>query len=251
MVYGDLFLLVNALCDFFVLALTAQLLGRRPKPVRLIAGAAAGGVYALLHLYVAQMRALDLLLSALFSTAMVLIVFLPAKPKLLLRAFGAFCAVSALLGGGVTAFHGFLRKKTAPALSFFLLMLFLSAAGGIAAVGMKMNARRKRKRLMRVLLVKNGERFVFLALEDSGNLYIDCETGLPVALLSSSLFKKRPPPEERTIVLKTVAGQERFPCFLPDELKIGKKSVRALCAVLSDPAGFGGCPALLPAMLTD
>lgn len=249
-IYGDIYMLINALCDFPVLFLTACLLRRKVKKRRLFLGALIGGCYALLYLYIAGRFLLSAFLAFLFSMLMVFAVFSFGNFRFFLRALICFFVVSLLMGGAVTALHRFLLKTLpSPLAAQGILLLFLSLSAFGALLGGKILESRCRVRDVELNFTVNAETFQISGLVDSGNLLTDSETGLCVIILSPEIFKKGAPRCERLLPLRTVTSEASFPCFLAEKLCVNGRECKALLAIAPDPHSFGGAQALVPEAL--
>ena len=248
MIYGDVFMLINAACDYLALFLTALFLRRRVKRRRLFLGAAIGGVYALCYLYLSAFPLLCLLLSLVFSALMTLAAFSFGSLKNYLRALFAFYVVSLLLGGGVNALCAFLPTKNSVPLSLLLLTLFLFLSALCTLLGGKLLEARAKDRHVEIAFTYRERGYACLALVDSGNLLVDKESLLPVIVLSPALFAETPPCG-RSVHIATVSGQTSLPCFEPEKLTVGKTERKAVLAIAVRAFGDGQIAGLVPETL--
>ncbi len=240
-------MLLNGLCNYLVLYLTALLLRRKVKKKRLFLGALLGGGYALLHLYISEKFFISALLSLLFSFFMVLTVFSFNSPSMFCRAFFSFYVTSFLTGGAVTACVSLTGAESASPLvsgillvSLFLLSFFITFFGG------KLLEKRCHTRWADVLFTFKEIHYHFPALVDSGNLLTDKETGLPVIVLSAAVFGDNIPECSRFLPVRTVSSSASFPCFLPDSLSVNGTRRQVLLAISPDNGTFGETLGLVP-----
>lgn len=250
-IYGDIYMLINVLCDFSVLFLTSLLLRRKVKIRRIFLGAFLGGGFSLLYLYIAEKFFLSAFLAILFSLAMVLSTFSFHGFGSFVRALTYFYVISFLMGGIVTALHRFLLKTSpSPLAAQGILLLFLLIAALGALFGSKILDKRRRIRDAELIFTVGKDLHRVSGLIDSGNLLTDRETGLCVIILSPTVFKKDSPPQcDRLLPLRTVSSTASFPCFLPDKLSVNGKECQALLAISANCASFGGAQALIPETL--
>ena len=242
-VYGDLYMLLNALCDALALTLTAAVLKIRVRKRRIAAGALFGGGFALLTLYLP--RALALGLSVPAAAFMVLIAFsFGGLRRYLLRLFVFFCGCFLL--GGMAQFLGELVGRVLPPpfpSLFLLLVLFLAVFTAMLFAEILKRKAAICKATLR--FTYNAQTYETEGLCDSGNLLRD-EEGRAVILVCRDLLRDYR--TERHICVRTALTSGELPLIEPSELFINGKKADALLAISHQP-GFGGCAALLPAAL--
>ena len=249
-IYGDIFMLINAACDYTVLFLTAVLLRRRVLKRRLLLGAVIGGLYALLYLYISQKILLSAVLSLLCCLWMVVTVFSFGSIRHFLRAAACFFLTALLMGGTVSAVSRFLAiYLTTPFRNFALLTLTMLPASAAALFGGKLLQKRCAGRIVHIDFILQSQGHSCTVLVDSGNLLTDGETGLPVIILSPEVFGENRPVCQRVLPVQTVSSQTTLPCFLPECLKIEKKERNALLAIAHENMNFGNTQGLLPECL--
>lgn len=244
--YADLFLLVNFFCDLTVLWLCARLLCRRVKRRRLLLGAGIGALYALLWMLLYPAPLPLFLLSVLFSLLMVLAAFGFHGKKSLLKALCFFYLTCLLQGGVVSAISNAIGRMLPPLYALLTLTLCLGMGSLFCLTVGRGFEKAGKKKSGELTFVTEGTAYRVKGLVDSGNLLLDPFSLFPVILLDPTLFD-RPPPCDRTIPIKTAAGQRCLDAFLPEEARVDGIPRQVCIALCPPPDGsFGGFPALLP-----
>ncbi len=190
-VYADLLFLINAGMDGLCFLLTGKLLHRRPSPGRLLAGAALGGIYAVVALLMNVGQAPAFALDVAVCFLMCLMVFGVRGRGGLRRLCGAtalYVAVSMVMGGVMTALFHWLNRtgltehlpRGEEGLGTWLFV-GLSLAGGVISLwGGRLARRSAAVRSCRVTVEMNGRRVELVGLVDTGNLLRDPIGGRPV-----------------------------------------------------------------------
>lgn len=246
MIYADLYMLLNGVCDALVLCLTSLILRRRASKTRIAAGAALGGAFALLSLFIP--RALSLVLSFPAAFLMVWVVFSFGGIRKYLSAVLVFYLDSFFLSGAVQFLSAWIGEKAGKTLSSVVLVACLSAALFAALLFDEILKRRAHLPPVKLKFSYCGAGYEVLAFPDTGNLLTDARSGLPVILLSAEVLPFLPvsPP---FVNASTAAGKARLPLVCAGEITLDGKAVEALIAVCPEKCSFGGLPALLPAAL--
>ncbi len=285
-VYADLLFLINAGMDLLCLCVAVRLLHRRPHRWRIVAGAIAGGIYAVIALLLPLDDIPALAVDILACVAMCAIAFgwkgLPVTSAV-------YTAGSMLLGGVMTAlFNLFNRMGVAEHLpnggegiGAWLFLVF-SVIGSIVTMrGGRLFRRSRAVRLCDVTLEVAGASLSVRGLVDSGNLLRDPIGGQSVIcvspitarkLLSSALWAVMESGGTdvsrlqdtsdirrlRLIPAGTATGQDILPGFRPDKVILTPdgerpREVDAVIAVTkASPVGakgFDDMDALIPADL--
>lgn len=244
--YADLFLLVNFFCDLLVLWVCARLLYRRVKKRRLFFSAAIGALYALTWMLLYPAPLLLFFLSFLCSLLMVLAAFGFHGWSVFFKALGSFYLTCLLLGGAAGGVHAAIGRVLPPLYALLTLTLCLGSGTLFCLFFGRLLIKERRKESAMLTFVADGKCYRVKGLVDSGNLLLDPLSLFPAVLLDPSLFDL-PPPCDRTLLIKTAAGEELFPSFLPEKATVDGIE-RCICIVLCPPphGSFGGFPALLP-----
>ncbi len=253
-VYIDLYFFINTGMDLLCLLITATVLRRRVKRWRMILGALLGGLYAclsLLHLPGEGPWSLVLdLLAALLLSAVA--VYEPGKRILRVLSFGAlFLAVSALLGGIMTALYSLLNRLNLP-LEFLEgdgLSVWTFAALALLSSLLTLRSGRlfragNGEKTVKLTLVVFGKKLSLTALSDSGNLLHEPMTGRGVIPVEETRLLPLLPPSmrrcyerrdstawllctehggrPRLIPIKTASGDGVLFAFTPERLTVGE-----------------------------
>ncbi len=271
-VYADLLFLINVGMDGLCLSLTARLLHRRPRLWRLLLGAAMGGLYAVLSLFLQTGMVLALGVDILVCLLMCAVVFSRREGRGvrgLLGAAAVYTALSMVMGGVMTALFNLCNRM---GLSELLpnggegigawLFLVSSVVGSILSLRGGRFLRRSHKTQLCQVTVQVGDASLSVeGLVDSGNLLRDPAGGRPVICVSRAVSDELLSPELAAVmaaggtdmsVLNAPADIRRFrlipagtatgggilPGFRPDRITLtpegGRaREVDAVIAVLS------------------
>lgn len=284
-VYADIYFLINFSMDFLCLFLCARLLSI-PFPFgRTLLGAAVGGVYAVLSLFLVLPALPALLLDMAVCALLCLLVFHRRRAwRQTAICIPVFLATSMLLGGIMTALFHLLNRlplppemseADAPSTWGFALLAGVSAA--IAYISEKFFRRRTATARATLHVVLFGRRLTLTALCDSGNLLHDPISGKPCIVVDAEAVSALLPPTLRKAVLsgtlpkeipdalcgklrfvptQTATGGALLATLRPDALRLQtEKGIREIDALLTlSPhfalsRGTSGASALLPTEL--
>lgn len=247
-IYGDIYLLVNSISDFFLLLVCATLLNRRVKKGRIVLSSLTGGLYALLSLYISA-SPLNFIAGILCSLFMVYIAFGYRNLRMFFTNFALFYLSAFILGGINDALFRILLlpRMSAPVAMLVLILFFLAASLFTAFFGRALKNRFFRRHA-ELSFTFSGKNYCLTAFCDSGNLMRDKETQLPVVLISRTVFGTELPETSRTISFTTVSGKTVLPLFEPEGLTVNGRACNAAIAV-STSMRFDGCRALIPTAL--
>ncbi|HEY8393959.1 MAG TPA: sigma-E processing peptidase SpoIIGA [Thermaerobacter sp.] len=188
-VYLDLFVLVNGVVDYVLLAVTAQVTQARTSRLRLWLAAAWGTAYAC-AVVLAPLPGLGRLPAVLLASAcMLLIAFWPVTPRRLLVLAAWFYGLGCFVAGGAMALLSFLGGRGGAVSGLPLALLFSIAAA--VAVGRSLWRMWRRRPGPGPLYVTLGlaceGRVVRLpALVDTGNQLRDPLTGTSVVVVEEA-----------------------------------------------------------------
>ncbi len=182
-VYVDLFFLINFSMDFLCFFLTSKILHGPIRFWRMMAGAALGGLYADIALFLplqggAAMGA-DLLACGLIC---VVTYWKRGEGRSLPVCILVYTAVSMTLGGFMTALFNLLNRSqwfgagegtSADGISIWLFALLAALSGGVTLLGGRFFTKKSVQKETRVTLCYGGKSLCLSAMTDTGNLLRD------------------------------------------------------------------------------
>ena len=280
-VYADLYFFVNASMDLLCLNLTAAILHRKPRRLRLLLAAALGGGFSLavLLLGVGGFSGVALDLLAALGICAVAFAGRRERPRAFFGSVAAFFLISLLLGGIMTALFWGLNRLHLPlgALSEDHISVWLFAAlalvsGLLTRHGGRFLGLSRRVRTATVEAVVFGRTIRLRAMLDTGNLLRDPTSGRAVILcdadrirplLPAQLFLPQGDPARlrwesdfavarrlRLIPSSTATGSSLLTAVVPDSLTLTDRDGSRPCDYLLAPVPLGdraaGFDALLP-----
>ncbi len=281
-VYVDLYFLINFSMDFLCFFLTAKLLDRKLSIGRGLLGAALGGLYADVSLFVPFGYGISLLLDILACGVMCAVVFGERRkwrslPLYLL----VYTAISMALGGFMTAlFHLFNRsalfdgieQTESDGISVWVFALLALLSAGITMLGGRFFRKRTERRYAAIEVVYGGRSVRLHALADSGNLLREPIGGRPCIIADPSSMAQVLPKElieagreeipslerllqrdmknVRLIPTKTASGTSMLLGVRVERITVdsgsGSHVVDAVVVLAKSGDGFGGSDALIP-----
>lgn len=280
--YGDVLFLVNFTMDFLTLYITAELLHRDVKKLRLVFSAAAGAVYGVASCFMGGPLILRIAVNIAVSLLMCYIVF----GKRTLVPCALFYGTGCLLGGAMTAIFGVIDSLPGTR-TVFVDGAYRTVSGDIpigwsavvaaiiavSAIASGRAAKRRRQASeYRVTVTFEGRSAELTGICDSGNLLTEPITGRPVIIITGEAMKGLLPaalcscflsgdplalpdvPAEyiraiKLIPIESVGGKKLLAGLLPDSVTVSEEQKNALVAVCPEISGFMGCDALIPAVL--
>lgn len=281
-IYLDILFLLNMLVTFLLLSAASHLASVRTKRWRMILAVLLGGVFSLL-IFVRLNPFESFFVKLTTGFALCAAVFWQkGKVRFFFKCAACFFFASFLFAGFMTAvwlFFPALGMVYRNGVLYFKISAFTLAATSTAAYLMiklvcRILNRRAGKRMVRRIEITLRQQSVSLtALVDTGNRLCDLFSGLPVvvasyesvkALIPESLqayFSSGIPPdlsklsaEElrmiRMLPVKTVAGEQLLPSFLPDRITVEGEERRAVLAVCKNAVSDGAYEAILNPSLT-
>lgn len=188
-IYVDTLFLLNAMMDYLLLLASARLAGEPLTRLRFLAGAAAGGLYAV-AIFLPGLEFLQLPPCRLAAMAgMLLLAF--GGSRRLGRLAALFLVLSCALGGGVMLVsqlggRGLSLGRGVLYSGMDLKIVLLAAAGCFAALTLLFSRGGqhwgRKGQLCAAALELEGRRLELTALVDTGNTLSDPVTGRPVAV---------------------------------------------------------------------
>lgn len=273
-VYVDTLFFTNFCMDFLALWLVGSLLHRDKNMLRLFLSAFLGAGYAVIELLYGGHPLLSAVISVFVSLLLCLVAYVKEGFFGFMKVFLAFWGISALLGGVITVFYttlaGFFEGEALPLRKSDILLTLGALSGVLILLSGRFFARHRGGKNVRLSLAVGEKSVEISALTDSGNLLSDPITSRPVILLRRSaaaallgagyrfpderqLGGNMGVPRMHPVFVETVAGKEMMWAFTPDFLFLGENGRRvplsAVVAVDRRDTSFGGCDALLPAVL--
>lgn len=186
-IYADVVFLENLIVDYILLIATAKLTGVRARRWRAAAGAALGGIYAVLAALPEEGFLRGWALKLAVGVFMALLVF--GGSQRFFRVCLVFFGVSAAFAGAVMASAMIrgegLRGAYLGQVSFASLLLSFAGFYFLFSVAFRsLTRRRVAGTLTRLTVFHNGKKAVIPALLDTGNGLSEPISGLPVTVCS-------------------------------------------------------------------
>lgn len=186
-VYVDLFFLVNFSMDFLCLYLTARILHRRVRMGRMLTGAALGGLYANVALFLPLSSMGALAIDVLACLLLCAVALWEGKRTGFWRVATVFVAISAALGGTMTALFYLLNRTPLASLtvadgdglSIWIFALLALLSGVITLLGGRLLGRHSKACAVELEILYGGRTLRLHALVDSGNLLCEPMSGRP------------------------------------------------------------------------
>ncbi|MBQ9087081.1 MAG: sigma-E processing peptidase SpoIIGA [Clostridia bacterium] len=285
-VYVDVFFLINFSMDFLCYFLVSKIFSRKFSPGRGILGAALGGLYADLALFIKVSRATALLIDLLVCVLMCALFFLRRKEgKELPLYVVVYTAVSMALGGFMTALFSLLNRsplgqqsvsQEGDGISVWIFALLALISGGITYISGRFFARRSSCRRAEVEVSYGGKIARLHAMTDTGNLLRDPVSGRVCVIADARAMKEILPPELlhaaetvssesmtrigtahgkniRVIPTRTASGERMLLALRPEGIRVdggrGFREVDALVVLADLGSHTEGSQALLPVQL--
>ena len=187
-IYVDILFFTNLLMDTLLLATTALIAGRKPRPGRLLGGAAVGALFGCLLFFTTLPPGVLFLMKLVLPALVVLLAFPFERLASYGRTLLFFLAANLLFGGGMYAFYAFTNAgshmRTANGIYYMDLPLWLLLVLSFGFYGLvrgffHLLDRRKEKSFLHTLWVDGTQ---LLALLDTGNSLYDPISLQPVVL---------------------------------------------------------------------
>lgn len=275
--YGDVLFLVNFTMDFLTLYITASILKRKIRTLRLGLSSGIGALYGVAACFMSG----DVLFLIAVNIAVSFLMCLIAFDRRILPCCALFYGVGCLLGGFMTALFGFM-KNTSGAPTVYVdgsyraipseiplgWMAAVAACIGIAAIAGGRYCKKSRDLDCTVTVVTENGSFVFDGITDSGNLLTDPISGRAVIIIKKDEFLKLVPSElfsfydnedvtampdlppslspwVKLVPSTSLGGSKLLLCYLPKAVTVDGIERSALIA-MGNGDGFNGRAALVP-----
>ncbi len=231
-IYADVLFLTNFLANLFLLRLTEKITKITAPPMRKLAAAFLGGIYACAAFFPQLSLLQSFIFRVLTAGVMLHIAFHFRSYKHFLRCNLIFLTAS-LLSGGICYALFFMTQlgiKTGTVFKsgiFYwhipatvVLLAFFAASGILYAFETLANFYVSRKENLYTICVDtDGGRIALPALLDTGNALYDPPSRLPVLIAEADCFPKLATP--CSIPYRTLAGETHFlPSFRPKSVEI-------------------------------
>lgn len=275
--YGDVLFLVNFTMDFLTLYITASILKRKVKTLRLCLSSGIGALYGVASCFMSGSVLFLIAVNIAVSFLMCRIAF----DRRILPCCALFYGVGCLLGGFMTALFGFMKNtsgaptvyvdgsyRTLPSEIPLGWMAAVAACIGIAAIAGGRYFKKSRDLDCAVTVITENGTFAFDGISDSGNLLSDPISGRAVIIIKKDEFLKLVPPpllhfyenedvavlpdlpplyrpSVRLVPSSSLGGDKLLLCYLPKAVTVDGIERSVLLAMGSDD-GFSGRAALVP-----
>ncbi|MCQ4839815.1 sigma-E processing peptidase SpoIIGA [Neglectibacter timonensis] len=254
-IYADILVLNNLYIDFFLLWCVKKFLHLHPGKGRLVLGALAGALSALLVLLPVS-RLILLLFGALSALAATAAAFAPLKPFLFWKAALAFWVFSFLLAGFLLFLLTYLPTSGLAVLGnavyFDFSPLFLlcatCAAYLVFSLLQKLFPKSAPARYCRICVENQGRTAVVLCKADTGCSLHEPFSGLPVLVAEAGLLKPVAPlsvlsylesssadGKLRLVPFESMGGSGLLPAFRPDRVYLQRSGESLECYVALCP----------------
>ncbi len=278
--YGDILFLVNFTMDFLTLYITAAILRRKARTLRLCLASALGGVYGV----AACFMSCPLIINIAVNLAISYLMCKTAFGRRVLPCYALFYGSGCLLGGAMTAFFTFMNGMTGSnnvsmgggstlpgKIPLGWMAVSALMIGGAAIAGGRMAKRKRSLCECRIAVVTPTGSFVFDGITDSGNLLTDPMSGKPVIIIGKEKFLSMLPStlvpfyekgdasalsevkseylsSVRLIPSVSVGGERLLLSYIPKKISINGTEVSSVIAMGDE--SYGGHTALVPEILT-
>ena len=285
-VYVDVFFLINFSMDFLCYFLVAKLFGKHFSPKRGILGAAVGGIYADLSLFLSMGRVLSLAVDIGCATLMCTIFFYRKREGRALPLYVvSYAAVSMALGGFMTAFFHLLNRsplgdasveQEGDGISVWVFAILALISGALTYLGGHFFARKGAERPVEVEVRYGGRTARLRGMTDTGNRLRDPISGRMCMVADTKALSRILPAEIlratkgadgdalagiktdyakalRVIPTHTATGEKILLAIRPDGIRVdrgkGFRSVDALVVLADLGEHAGSSQILLPPQL--
>ena len=270
-VYADVLFLVNFAADFIAIYASAKILNSKISYPRFVLSSLVGGAYGVAAIY--MQTAYKWLFSVVIMIIMCLIAFGKKTVKDNLKANFVFLCVNMLLAGIMyfiyeTAYKYKVYKRTDASVKPVTAAVFFLISFVTVRVFQKILKKRADKSEITGNVVIMGKKAEFEFLCDSGNVFKDAYTDMPVIVISLAKAKEKMDFEKiieqiradaktavkykfRYVSVSTVAGNTVMPALLPDKTEVEKDGkpyeIKALVAIdYSSSKGYNGKDGIIP-----
>ena len=277
--YGDVLFFVNFTMDFLTLYVTAQILHRKVRPLRLAFGSAIGAIYGVAACFMSGWLLFQIAVNVAVSLLMCYITFEGGVLSCCALFYGSGC----LLGGAMTALYGAIGRFSnthavlvdegyrtlSGEIPLGWMAVVAGLTGAAAIAGGRLSKRRAMAKTCDVIIRENGVDYACIGMLDSGNLLVDPLGGRPVIVMSKTVLAPLLPVELRSAFLggdpdallslppslarrvrlipsHSVGGDAILLAFSPDHLTVNGVECEAILAASPTPLAHD---AIVPSVL--
>ncbi len=226
--YVDVFLLINFIFDFLIIAVAGRMGGVRFSWLRTLLGAAFGAFYALaVFLFGGFLESGAARLAFSFLAAFLSFGFYSVRR--LIRMTAIFILCSAAAGGA--AYSVALICGTADNGAVYFDFPIIYSLSGIFALTVLAEAvvsairNRGHEGIMQLTVIKDDKAYFLSAIFDSGNRALDPMTRLPL-IVSEDVFPEAVKNAARPIYVNTASGLGQMRVFVPDKIIIRHATIK-------------------------
>lgn len=211
-VYGDILFIINFCMDFVALYITAKILHIRPRAGYLILSSSMGAVYSVASMFFSGGFLLSLAIDISVSALMCFVAFKKTSGRTFLISWFLFFAVSALLGGTITAMYSLINSAigkrlnvTSPEEAYsglpaniFVIIAIVSVI--LTYAGGRLLGKTSHVKTIEVTVTHGKKSVTFTALSDSGNLLCEPVSGRPAILVGYDVISSVIPYEVLSLI---------------------------------------------------
>lgn len=256
-VYIDVLITVNLFIDFFLILCVKLLLHLRAGLLRMILGAAAGGLLSLTALLPALPFLLNLAADAALSAPIVLIAFGRCKWQTFIRRVGVFFLCSFVFCGVMVALYTALHPKGMAIynnvvyfnISPLLLIMLTLACYGVIKLFDRFSKSEVTKRVCDIKVYGRNGSTSFAALADTGCQVREPFSGYYVIIAEKELLKELILQQQgfRVIPYHTLSGSGIVRGYLPQKVLIdGSEAAQPLYIGICENVLKGNVRAIIP-----
>ena len=192
-VYVDLLFLVNFSMDFLCFYISSKILAFKLSPLRGVIGAALGGIYSVVALFLPSLYGLSFFIDLAVCLLMCLVVWGIGKKGDIFLGFLFYFAVSMALGGFMTAIFNLLNRLgfnkidagSGDGISVWLFALIALISGAVTLIGGRFFRRRSSERYVELEISYGGKMKRISAFVDSGNLLCEPISGKSCVIIDT------------------------------------------------------------------
>ncbi len=272
-VYADILFMIDFSMDFLTFYIVAHILRQKIRLFRICSASAMGGIYSVLSLGFTRNSIFYVILDIFVCFVMCMTAFLEKSSKRFKKMpfyTAVYFAVSAMLGGVMTAIFGFLNRSVdgidggREDLSLWVFGFVAVLSGLATLMGSDLIGRSSRAKFGKLTVKMGTRKMSFEAMSDSGNMLKDPIGGKDVVIIDRAKARGLVPaiaegkfaslPYEiaktvRLIPIRTAAGEGMLTAFSPDEVMLmydgSQKKIDVLIALSKDELAGSRCEAII------
>jgi len=247
-IYVDILFLTNLFMDYALLLLSAKIVKRKPKLIKLLLSSLFGALYSVISFFM-PLSFPESLINIVVGAIMTIIAFTPRSFISFIKHTCIFFAVSFCLGGisfALLSYTGFGSRVGAVFsgstlylnIPIYKLIFACAVCYGILSI-FNRSVKKYRKQadmIYDVTVTYNEKSITFKAMFDSGNSLLEPKSGLSVLICQKKTLKPLiccDNMKTLTIPYKSISGNGEMQGFIPDKTEINGKTFK-LCIGISD-----------------